>query len=178
MQTVPFFMLFGKQAVAKLAAVLLALSLVLMSTPGAVSAQSATTFNLMQVMPVVYSEYVPCAAGGAGEMLNFSGSLKMTIHGTLTGDGRATFSAKMVPLNVVGVGQTTGDQYQLVGETGTTRTYTIDFGQSERWTTVEHFRFVTPGAGNDYVTMTVYHEIVNADGEPFDTVERVTVECQ
>jgi hypothetical protein len=178
MQTNPLSKTQRKQTSVKLAAIILVLSLLLMGSAGSAQAGSAITFNLVQEIPVVYSQFVPCAAGGAGEVLDFSGSIEEFIHGTLTGNGHATFSAKMVPNNLIGVGQVTGIAYRLVGETGTTRTYTIDFGPGEKWTGVEHLRFVAPGAGNDYVTMNVYHEIVNNNGELVSYLDLTTVECQ
>jgi hypothetical protein len=121
----------GKQAFAKVAAVVLILSMLLAGSAAPAHAQSAITFNLVQEIPIVYSQYMPCATAGVGEVLDFSGSLKMTIHGTLTEDGLATFSAKMVPTNLIGVGQTSGDEYRLVGETGATHTYSIELGTAE-----------------------------------------------
>ena len=141
-------------------------------------AAAASTFNLVQEVPVAFAEYEPCAASGVGEVLDFSGTLKEVIHGTLTGDGHVTFSAKMVP-NLVGVGQTTGDEYRMIGETGTTQVYTIDYNDpNEKWIMTEHFNLVTPGEGTVAVTMTVFHEIGNANGELASSVTHVTVECR
>lgn len=178
MQTIPFIKSPGKQTVAKFAAIILVFSLLLMTNAAPTYAAAASTFNLVQEVPVAYAEFVPCAAGGTGEVLDFSGTLKEFIHGTLTGDGRVIFSAKMVP-NLVGVGQTTGSEYRLVGETGTTQVYPIDTNNpSEKWIMTEHFNLVTPGEGNVAVNMTVFHEIGNANGELVNTVDRVTVECR
>jgi hypothetical protein len=168
----------GKQTVAKFAAVVLVLSLLLMSSAVPTHAAAASTFNLVQEVPVVFAEYEPCAASGVGEVLDFSGTLKEFIHGTLTGDGHITFSAKMVP-NLVGVGQTTGREYQLVGETSTTQVYTFDYNNpTEKWIMTEHFSLVTPGEGTVAVNMTVFHEIGNANGEMVNTMDRVTVACR
>jgi hypothetical protein len=168
----------GKRTVAKTAAIILVLSLLLMGSAAPTHAAAASTFNLVQEVPVVYAEYEPCAAGGVGEVLDFSGILKEVIHGTLTGDGHAIFSAKMVP-NLVGVGRTTGDEYRMVGETGTTQIYTIDTNDpNQKWIVTEHFSLVTPGEGIIAVNMIVSHEIGNANGGLVSTVDRMSVECR
>jgi hypothetical protein len=176
MDTTQYFKSSGKQTIAKLAAISMILSLLLMGGAAPAHAEAAITFNLVQFVPIQFSQSVSCAAGGAGEVLDFSGTLQEFIHGTLTGGGRVTFSAKAVPNNLIGVGRTTGDVYRFAGEEGVTSTYGMDAG--ETWMYSQHYLLVRPGDGIQSVDMVVQHKAMNANGEFSSVVENITVECR
>jgi hypothetical protein len=67
----------------------------------------------------------------------------------------------------------------MVGETGTTQIYTIDYNDpNQKWIITEHFNLVTPGEGTVAANMIVSHEIGNANGWLVSTVDRVTIKCR
>jgi hypothetical protein len=60
------------------------------------------------------SVFVPCAAGGAGELVDLSGPLHTLITFTINGNnvsGKTHFQ----PQGIRGIGETTGDKYQATG---------------------------------------------------------------
>src|SRR5213082_3095488 len=60
--------------------------------------------------------FVPCAAGGAGELVDLSGPLHTLITFTINGNnvsGKTHFQ----PQGISGTGETTGDKYQATGVT-------------------------------------------------------------
>src|SRR5436305_13448528 len=60
--------------------------------------------------------FVPCAAGGAGELVDLSGPLHTLITFTINGNN-VTGTAHFQPQGLPGPGETTGDQYQATAGT-------------------------------------------------------------
>jgi hypothetical protein len=79
-------------------------------------AQAAVITNTST--PLDLSVFVPCANGGAGEIVDLSGQLHTVISTTINGNN---FSAKehFQPQGVSGTGETTGAKYQGTGVTQT-----------------------------------------------------------
>jgi hypothetical protein len=72
------------------------------------SANAAIQVN--ESIPITLSVFVPCAAGGAGEIVDLSGSLHVLITFTINGNhvsGRQQFQ----PQGLSGTGETTGLTY-------------------------------------------------------------------
>src|SRR5438270_13513915 len=60
--------------------------------------------------------FVPCAAGGAGELVDLSGPLHTLITFTINGNN-VSGTAHFQPQGLSGTGETTGDKYQSTGVT-------------------------------------------------------------
>src|SRR5258708_23222840 len=60
--------------------------------------------------------FVPCAAGGAGELVDLSGPLHTLITLTINGNN-VSGTAHFQPQGLSGTGETTGDKYQATGVT-------------------------------------------------------------
>ena len=144
------------------------------SSTGPLSAPSTTITN--DVSTLAFSAFVPCANGGAGEEVIFSGRMHTTLHLNFPANGEyAMIKLHSQPLGVKGVGTLTGDQYRSTGVTqelvsvkkGTTSTF------------VNIVRLIGQGPGNNLVIHHVRHLTINANGIP--TVvrgyEEPTVEC-
>src|SRR5437764_11954408 len=60
--------------------------------------------------------FVPCAAGGTGELVDLSGPLHTLITFTINGNN-VSGTAHFQPQGLSGTGETTGDKYQATGVT-------------------------------------------------------------
>jgi hypothetical protein len=148
--------------------------------PEALTAAAASVTNVVTVNedpwggPVDY--FVPCANGGAGEVVRFSELHSGTFH--------VTISANRVTMHgngshrLRGAGLSTGDQYQ--------NTYTAQWnfsgslinGQFSELVINVHDVTTGPGPGNNFLVHATYRVIVNANGDV--TVERddFRIECK
>src|SRR5213079_1188506 len=88
--------------------------------------------------------FVPCAAGGAGELVDLSGRLHTLITFTINGNNVSGMS-HVQPQGLSGTGETTGDKYQATGVTKDT-SFKLSFqnGQANQ-PFVNHFRIIGSG---------------------------------
>src|SRR6266581_1972850 len=90
---------------------LAAIVVLLFSTAGPLGFGAAVTSTVSTSFPITISVFVPCAAGGAGEVVNLSGSLHAVFSTTVNGNNiHSQFLFN--PQGVTGVGETTGAKYQ------------------------------------------------------------------
>src|SRR5213593_1233058 len=88
---------------------------------------SAVTSNGNVTIAIDLFVFVPCANGGAGELIEVSGPLHVLSQVTLSNSGNALFYAHFQPQGVSGTGLVTGDKYQGTGVTQTTSTFGTPF---------------------------------------------------
>jgi hypothetical protein len=107
--------------------------------------------------------FVPCAAGGAGELVDLSGPLHTLITFTLNGNN-VSGTAHFQPQGLSGTGETTGDKYQATGVTKDT-SFKVSFqnGQAQQ-TFVNNFRIIGQGPGNNFLVHEQAHITINANG--------------
>jgi hypothetical protein len=107
--------------------------------------------------------FVPCAAGGAGELVDLSGPLHTLITFTLNGNN-VSGTAHFQPQGLSGTGETTGDKYQATGVTKDT-SFKVSFqnGQAQQ-TFVNNFRIIGQGPGNNFLVHEQAHVTINANG--------------
>ena len=107
--------------------------------------------------------FVPCAAGGAGELVDLSGPLHTLITVTLNGNN-VSGTAHFQPQGLSGTGETTGDKYQATGVTKDT-SFKVSFqnGQAQQ-TFVNNFRIIGQGPGNNFLVHEQAHITINANG--------------
>jgi len=77
--------------------------------------QAVTSTQVFDV-PISLSVFVPCAAGGAGELIDTSGRLHVVLSSTVNGNN-VRVNQSFNPQDVVGTGETTGDTYHSTGVT-------------------------------------------------------------
>ena len=123
-----------------------------------VSAQAGVTTN--EHLSLAYAGYVPCANGGAGELLTGTIDVHDLASETVNGNQEAwqfTFERRGEL-----VGQATGDTYRLAGvEHGA---YTQSLGSEHSTLTyVNRYRLVGPGPGNNLVVRETAHVTIDAD---------------
>jgi hypothetical protein len=142
----------------------------LLLTPTA--AQSAVVLN--ESFPVTIEVFVPCAAGGAGELVVLEGNL----HGLITVTENAnhlSIKTHFQPQGISGTGLTTGDKYQATGVTQDH--FKIGIG-AETFTFVNNFRIIGQGPGNNFLVHQTFHLTFNANGQLTATVDNFSVECK
>ncbi len=118
---------------------------------------------------------MPCANGGAGELVDLSGSFHVPLHVTLHDDGRFVFKEHFQPQGISGTGEVTGDKYQA---TGVTQDITVQGRVGVTTTAVNNFRIIGQGPGNNYMVHVTFHVTVNANGTATAVVNNVKVGCK
>src|SRR6187200_1380869 len=101
---------------AKSVFVLLMVMLSLLGQTGYASAQ-ATAITVSSQLPIALEVFVPCAAGGAGEVVSLSGTLHRLFHLTFDANGAIHAKFQDQPQRLSGIGQSTGAAYQGTGVT-------------------------------------------------------------
>jgi hypothetical protein len=139
-------------------------------TAAAVTETSTFSFPL----PQPFQRFVPCAAGGSGELVDLSGTLHLVMHTTV--DGRGGFHSRLLvhPQGVTGVGLTTGDRYQGTGGTQTQLNGTV----GKENTFVDNFRLIGHGPGNNLLLHQTVHMTVNASGEVTANLSNISLDCR
>jgi hypothetical protein len=120
--------------------------------------------------------FVPCAAGGAGELVDLSGPLHTLITFTINGNnvsGKTHFQ----PQGISGIGETTGDKYQATGVTQQGFKTSFQNGQANQ-TFVNNFRIIGQGPGNNFLLHEVAHITFNANGTVTVFHDNFSVDCK
>jgi hypothetical protein len=120
--------------------------------------------------------FVPCAAGGAGEIVDLSGPLHTSVSATINGNnvsGKFHFQ----PQGISGTGETTGDKYQATGVTQQTFKTSLQNGQANL-TFVNNFRIIGQGPGNNFLVHENLHINVNANGTLTVSHDNFSIDCK
>ncbi len=126
--------------------------------------------------PFTLSVFVPCAAGGAGEVISMSGNLHVLFSVTVNGNN-VHFQSHFQPQGISGVGLTTGEKYQATGVTRfDTNADVVDFPLN--FTFVNNFRMIGQGPGNNLLVHENLHVTINADGTVTAFHDNFSVECK
>jgi len=121
--------------------------------------------------------FVPCAAGGAGELVDLSGPLHTLITFTINGNN-VSGTAHFQPQGLSGTGETTGDKYQATGVTkDTSFKLSLQNGQANQ-TFVNNFRIIGSGAGNNFLVHEEAHITFNANGTVTVFHDNLSIECK
>jgi hypothetical protein len=134
-------------------------------------AQAAVSSNVS--VPLATSTFVPCADGGAGEVVNLTGSLHILATSTVDSAGGVHGTLLFNPQDVSGVGSVSGVAYRGTG--GTLSTFTSNVGVVT--TLVNNFRIV---GARGAATLQVHENVavvVDANGTVTATVDHLLVTC-
>lgn len=152
-----------------------ALALAGLSRPRVAGAQATTTTTHV-LSPFTPTLPIPCANGGAGELVQFSGEVLVMNHFT-SNDNHTTIRSHVQPQGVSGVGLTTGDTYHANGGLRQISTSQSDGGGSTL-TLLSITRFVGPGPGNNLLIHNLLHMTFNNDGELTSSQSSFSFECK
>ena len=125
-------------------------------------------------IPIALFVLVPCANGGAGEVISMSGILHDMFN--VLSDGNGGFHVKLhsQPQGITGTGLVTGARYQAVGVTQE-RQNALAGGN---YTLVNNFRMIGPGPGNNFQVHENLNFTVNANGVVTANHDHVRVTCR
>lgn len=120
--------------------------------------------------------FVPCANGGAGELVELNGPLHILTTFNINGNnvrGKSHFQ----PQGISGFGLDTGDKYQATGATQDHFKGSFDNGQFNQ-TFVNNFRIIGQGPGNNFLVHENFHLTINANGEVTTVHDNFSVDCK
>jgi hypothetical protein len=137
------------------------------------AAQAEVVSN--ETVSYAYGGFVPCANGGAGEILTGTIDVHNLITSTVNGNVD-TWQFQFQPHGSL-VGRITGDTYQL---TGLTRgMYTDSLQDDHRTLTyVNSFQLIGPGPENNLLVREIAHITINDDDEVVIDHDDWSVECK
>ncbi len=133
--------------------VVTALAIVIGPANAVVQVNDRTDINL--------TVFIPCAEGGAGEIVDLTGPLHTLISFTINGNNVSGFF-HFQPQGITGTGETTGAKYQATGVT------------QER----NNFRIIGQGPGNNFLVHETLHFTINADGTVTVFHDNFSVDCK
>ena len=134
-----------------------------------------TTTRIIRV-PLDITFFLPCANGGAGEIIHLSGTIMSVYHVTIGEPGGTHVQSLEVTQRVSGVGETTGDRY--VSTFVNLFNYNDQSGEPPITSTQEVvFRITGPGPGNDALLRIRNHSTINANGTITVAFDTFTAEC-
>jgi hypothetical protein len=139
-----------------------------------VAANAAKQVNDMS--DINLTVFVPCAAGGAGELVDLSGPLHTLITLTINGNN-VSGTTHFQPQGISGTGETTGDTYHATGVTKDTLKGSFQNGQSNE-TFVNNFRIIGQGSGNNFLVHEIAHITFNANGAVTVSHDNFSAECK
>ena len=120
--------------------------------------------------------FVPCAAGGAGEIVDLTGPLHTLITFTINGNNVSGFF-HFQPQGISGTGETTGAKYQATGVTEESFKNSLQNGQANE-TFVNNFRIIGEGPGNNFLVHETLHFTINADGAVTVSHDNFSADCK
>lgn len=133
----------------------------------------AQHFKTNLKMPINIGVFIPCAAGGAGEVVVLSGNLHVLLQTTIN-DNSFHAKAHVQPQGISGTGSVTGDTYHGTGVTQSQFNGTV----GEEFTFINNFRIIGQGRGNNLLIHETFHVTVNANGEITAEVDNFRSECK
>jgi hypothetical protein len=148
-------------------------SLVL-AVPGSNVAASSRGVELNLKEPLInFAVLVPCANGGAGEIVVLNGILHTVINTTIDATGGVHVKTHSQPQGLTGFGLDTGDKYNGVGVTQEQ----FNIGKGFEDTFVNNFRIIGQGPGNNFMVHQDLHVTVNANGTVTAFHDNLRITC-
>lgn len=152
---------------------LLATTVLTLVLAGVVFSQAlAITTN--EFVPFAQAALVPCANGGAGEVVLVEGTLHVQNHLTIN-NNRLSLKTHFQPQGAVGTGTVTGDKYQATGVTQEQDSTGV-IGASE-FTFVNNFRIIGQGPDNNLQVHQLIHITIDANNIIRTNVINTTIDC-
>jgi hypothetical protein len=142
--------------------------------PANASASTSTTISTVQINQ---STFALCANGGAGEVINISGTMSSLFHITIDDSGGTHSVLKEDNLRgVQGIGEITGNKYQLIR--ANTQTFEVNSGGLPITVTFEsNFKLISHGSDSDNLAHILRHITINENGTVTTEIEKISAVC-
>ena len=128
------------------------------------------------VIPLTFSQFIPCANQGNGEIVDFSGSLHIVFSSTVNGNS-VHLNQLFNPQGAKGIGETTGDVWEATGETRQDLTASNVNAFPFETTFVNNFKLIN-GREGSFIVHENSHVTVNADGTTTVSQDNLTMTCK
>jgi len=139
------------------------------------AAQAGNTTITNEQIPVSFTDLVPCAAGGAGELVDFTGTIHVVSRVTINGNREsASFHENYQGLK--GVGETTGDTYVGNAEENGSQNLSLNNGQAESSFQL-HINYNGQGSAPNFSENAVEHITINANGDVTVSFTNFSIDC-
>src|SRR5215213_5580659 len=153
---------------------ILALVLALITGLSVGTARAAASVVTRNVdMDINLATFVPCAAGGEGEVVFLSGTEHAVFVTVVDSSGTFHTQAHFQPQGISGEGLTTGDSYQWTGATQASFNGQVGYEN----TFINNYRIIGPGPGINLMIQQTFHATIQADGTVSAYVDDYTVTC-
>jgi hypothetical protein len=134
----------------------------------------AETVTSRERFPVNDQFFVECAAGGEGEVVQWTGEIQAVFHVTFDSAGGVHLKIHGNAQGLSGTGLTTGDKYQVTGASDLATNVKV----GAETTIVNNFHIIGPGKGNNFLLQELFHVTVNPDGTVTAFVDNLREECK
>ena len=118
--------------------------------------------------------FIDGAAGGAGELIDLSGTLHVQTHVTIDSAGGVHYEEHFQPQNLVGAGMTTGNIYHGVGITRDDFHIKPD-GYPYQFSFENNFYMIGTGSAPTLKVHETVHVTINADGTVTTSVDNLRI---
>ena len=152
--------------------ILVLLAIATVGTAASVSAAQAEVIT-NDMASISFAGFVPCANGGAGEIL----SGRIDVHNLVTStvnDHHTSDRFQFQPHGTM-VGGITGDVYRVTGVTHSTSAGSLQNGHYTL-TYVNNFRLIGPGPGNNLLVHETAHMTIDGD-DVIVQHDNLSIEC-
>lgn len=140
-----------------------------------VASQAAVVTNVQE--PIDTFLGIPCANGGAGEVVHVTGTLHSLSSITMDGRGGIHGTDHFQPQGVSGVGLTTGATYRATWLLSGTFNFDLD-DAPEELTAFNDLRLIGQGRADNYLVHSVLHLTINANGVVTVDSFKFSAECK
>jgi hypothetical protein len=153
-----------------------ALAVVLLGALACVTAAQAGNTTITNFSAAAsYTVVVPCANGGAGEVVDISGTEHDVIRNTINGNNFSdTFHQNGEGLT--GTGETTGNTYHETGAVNASDSGSLTNGQANSTFTLDD-HYLSQGSAPNFLVHVTVHVTVNANGDVTVTFVNFRAEC-
>ena len=147
---------------------------VLTLTAAGVAFSQALAITTNDFVPFAQATLVPCANGGAGEVVLVEGVLHVQNHLTFN-NNRLSLKIHFQPQGAVGTGTITGDKYQATGVTQEEDSTGI-IGAS-KFSFINNFRIIGAGPDNNLQVHQLIEITIDANNIIRTNVINTTIDC-
>ena len=120
--------------------------------------------------------FIPCAAGGVGEVVDLSGPLHTLMSSTINGN-KVSGYYHFQPQGITGTGETSGSKYEATGITEQSFKSSLQNGQANL-TFVKNFRIISQGPDNNFLVHETLHITINANGVETVFHDNFSIDCK
>lgn len=132
----------------------------------------AVTYSSNEFIDVTEFAEIPCA----GESVILQGRLHMLTHYTVTGNNVVSYVSYQSQ-GISGVGSVSGDKYRSTGVTQEVFKGSFKNNQYTA-TSINNFRIIGQGPGNNYTVHSVLHVTFNANGTVTAKFDKAMIDCK